>query len=245
MKKLIAVLLAVASGCATHRGPEPAASPASVQSQAPAADARTLPSAEKTVSAAVQPASSSPESSSAVSRFSQPGTPQTAAEGEKAVPENLPTQTEKPVERGQPPITALRQPLTPVPEQNKKPLRKTEKMPVSDHKLQALTDLAEANDEHIINVYVGMYRKTVEQIMGTDHNPFNRRTISGTDGQTYEVRFYLTRKPRKGKPVMDRMLTPLIFKQGRVVAIGNYQLKKLIRAGTLDRSKLTAGGVKR
>ena len=118
-------------------------------------------------------------------------------------------------------------------------------MPVPDHKLQSLTDLAEANDEHIMNVYVGMYRKTVDQIMGTDHNPYRRRTISGTDGQTYEVLLYLTREPRKGKPVMDRMLTPVIFKQGRVVAIGNYQLKKLIRAGTLDRSKLTAGGVKR
>jgi hypothetical protein len=75
--------------------------------------------------------------------------------------------------------------------------------------------------------------------MGADHNPYKRRTIMGTEGEAYDVVFYLTREPRKGKGITDRMLTPIIFKKGRVVALGNYQLKKLIRTGTLERPRLT------
>ncbi len=89
-----------------------------------------------------------------------------------------------------------------------------------------------------MNVYVGMYKKTVETIMGPDRrNPYRKTTITGREDQVYEVLFYLTREPRQGKPITDRMLSPVIFRKGRVVAMGNYKLKKLIRDGTLERRR--------
>lgn len=89
-----------------------------------------------------------------------------------------------------------------------------------------------------MHVFVGMYRKTVDKIMGSERKPYRRKTINGSDGYIYEVIFYLTREPRQGRMINDRMLTPVIFKQGKVAAMGNYQLKKLNRTGTLDRTKL-------
>jgi|APFre7841882630_1041343.scaffolds.fasta_scaffold06044_5 hypothetical protein len=82
-----------------------------------------------------------------------------------------------------------------------------------------------------------MYRKAVEEIMGTAQNPYKRQAFTGADGQVYDILFYLTREPRKGRPIKERMLTPVIFKKSRVAAIGSYQLKKLIRTGTLGRRK--------
>jgi len=122
-----------------------------------------------------------------------------------------------------------------------KPATLSQTTPVPDYKLHGLVELAEKNDEKIMNVFVGMYRKTVEGVMGTAQNPYKHQTIMGANGQAYEVLFYLTREPRKGKPISDRMLTPVIFKQGRVAGIGAYQLKKLLRTGSLDRQKSARG----
>jgi hypothetical protein len=118
-----------------------------------------------------------------------------------------------------------------------KPSLSHNELPVPNHKLQGLVELAEKNDEKIANVYVGMYRKMVEEIMGTARNPYKRQTITLADDQVYEIVYYLTREPRKGRPITDRMLTPVIFKKGRVAAIGTYHLKKLIRTGTVGRQK--------
>ena len=103
--------------------------------------------------------------------------------------------------------------------------------------MQGLVELAERNDEKIMSVFVGMYRRNVDDIMGTVRNPYKHQTITGADDQVYEVLYYLTREPRKGRPISDRMLTPVIFKKGRVAAIGAYQLKKLIQTGTIGRQK--------
>jgi hypothetical protein len=110
-------------------------------------------------------------------------------------------------------------------------------MPVPDHKLMGLVELAERNDKNLLEVSVGMYRKTVEGIMGSARNPYKRATITGSNDQVYEVFYYLTREPRKGRPITNRMLTPIIYKKSRVVAIGTYQLKKLIRTGSVGRQK--------
>jgi hypothetical protein len=97
--------------------------------------------------------------------------------------------------------------------------------------------LAEANENKLINVYKGLDKGTVEAVMASAHNPFKREKVTGTKGQIYEVLFYLTREPRKNKPITERQLTPVILKNGEVIAMGNFQLKKLRTTGTLGREK--------
>lgn len=135
-------------------------------------------------------------------------------------------------------LTVVRKEPSPGPRQKtERPLLPFKEPPVPDYKLQSLTRLAAENDEKILNIYVGMYKKTVEDVMGTAHNPYKHQKITGSEGKIYEVLYYLTREPRKGRPITDRMLTPVIFRKGQVAAIGNYQLKRLIRTGTLSRPK--------
>ncbi|HTG01171.1 MAG TPA: hypothetical protein VK654_11370 [Nitrospirota bacterium] len=115
--------------------------------------------------------------------------------------------------------------------------------PLSEHTAHTLSELAARNDERIVQVYVGMYQKTVKSIMGDRRNPYKKMTITGTDSQVYEVSFYLTREPRPGKPISDRMLTPVIFRKGKVVGIGAYQYKKLLRQKNLDREKPASAAI--
>lgn len=89
----------------------------------------------------------------------------------------------------------------------------------------------------MLQIYVGMYQKTVKSVLSDRRNPYKKETLKGLDGQTYEIAFYLTREPRKGKPLTDRMFTPVIFRQGKVVGIGAYQYKRLLRNKSLDREK--------
>jgi len=96
----------------------------------------------------------------------------------------------------------------------------------------------------MLHVFIGRYRETVEQIMENERNPYRRSTIIGKDGEVYEILFYLTREPRRGRPVTDRMLTPVIFKNDLVIGIGNYQLKKLKRDGILGRRKTAAAAMR-
>jgi hypothetical protein len=105
-----------------------------------------------------------------------------------------------------------------------------------------LEEFAEVNDEKLLQVYVGMSRQAVERIMdgamsGATVNPFRRQSLAGADGRSYEVAFYLTRAPRAGRRVTETLLTPVIFHDERVVAIGRYPLKKLRRAACQARGK--------
>jgi len=233
MKKLIVVLLLVATGCATLRTPEPAPSATAEAPQTVRVEPAPVPPSEKSAALIIQPTPPVPEPA--------PGTLQPFAV-EKEEPKHHPVEAQKPVEQSQPPVVALKQPETPLTEQAKRPSTELREKPVPDHRLQSLTALAETNDEKIMNVFVGMYRKTVETIMGSDRNPYRKKTITGTDGEAYDILFYLTREPHPGKPITERMLSPVIFKKGRVVAMGNYQLKKLIRDGTLERRRPMLSG---
>lgn len=99
----------------------------------------------------------------------------------------------------------------------------------------SLGDFVDRNDENLLNVYPGMSRAAVERIMGdyrtgTGTNPYKHQQIAAGGGKTYEVLFYLTRKPRAGYRISETSLTPVIFEDDRVSAIGRYQLKKLRRA---------------
>lgn len=106
----------------------------------------------------------------------------------------------------------------------------------------SLNDFAEANDEKLLNVYPGMSRQTVERIMdghqsGKWANPYKQQAVIGADGKSHEVLFYLTRAPRPGQRVTENYLTPVIFQNERVMAIGRYPLKKVRRAACQSRAK--------
>lgn len=99
----------------------------------------------------------------------------------------------------------------------------------------SLGDFADHNDENLLSVYPGMSRTSVERMMGSYRtgggtNPYKRQQIALAGGKTYEVLFYLTRKPRPGYRVSEGLMTPVIFENDRVTAIGRYPLKKLRRA---------------
>ena len=233
MKKLIVVLLIAAAGCATPRAPEPGPSAIAREPETVRVEPAPVPPpapAEKPAPIITQPASPAAEPAP----VSQPPV------AEKEEPKQHPSASRKPDEQA-PPVVASKQPETPVTEEAKWPSSALREKPVSNHRLQSLTELADANDDKIMNVFVGMYRKTVETIMGQSRNPYRKTKITGTDGD-YDVLFYLTREPRQGKPITDRMLYPVIFKRGRVIAMGNYQLKKLILNGTLERRKAVLSG---
>lgn len=122
-------------------------------------------------------------------------------------------------------------PLSPLPQVEPKPLVPVDQ-PVVPRKSLGLEEFTEANDEKLLSVYVGMSRQTVERLMdghqsGKWTNPFKHQTIIDADGKKHEVLFYLTRAPRQGQRVPESFLTPVIFQNERVTAIGRYPLKKL------------------
>jgi hypothetical protein len=144
--------------------------------------------------------------------------------------QKLPSQTEpaaesqRPVPQAEP---SLSEPVSPLP---------------AARKWLSVNDFAEANDENLLNVYPGMTRKTVERIMdgnqsGKWTNPYKHQAISSADGTLHEVLFYLTRAPRQGQRVTENYLTPVIFQNDRVTAIGRYPLKKIRRAACQSRAK--------
>jgi len=99
----------------------------------------------------------------------------------------------------------------------------------------SLDDFAQVNDDRLLQVYVGMSLRSVERIMdgqqsGLYINPYRRQMLTGVDGKISEVLFYLTRPPRAGRRITESYLTPVIFQENRVVAIGRYPLKKLRRS---------------
>ena len=125
------------------------------------------------------------------------------------------------------------------PPEYREPVRRKLPEPHADGST-GLARITEENDEKLIRIFVGMDRATVEATMASAHNPAKRERITGSAGQTYEVLFYLTREPRKGKPVTERLMTPVILRNNEVVAIGNFHLKKLRTTGSVERKKRQA-----
>jgi hypothetical protein len=90
------------------------------------------------------------------------------------------------------------------------------------------------NDTRLLDVYKGMPKVTVERLMAAHAterfaNPYKRQALKTRDGSVYEIVFYLTREPLRGKPITENQLTPVIFRNDKVFAIGRYPLKKLRR----------------
>ncbi len=95
-------------------------------------------------------------------------------------------------------------------------------------------ELAALNDERLLDVYLGMPRPVVERLMDVRRgerplNPFRREWLRDDNGRLYEVLYYLTREPFKDRAIGLRNLTPVIFRDDKVHAIGRYPLKKLKR----------------
>ncbi len=233
MRKLIVILLIAVAGCATPTAPKPMQSEIAQEQQPVHVAPKQEQLAEKPAAIATQPVSPSIESASTVTPM--------VTEGNEEV-KHQSAEAHKSDEELRPPVVASKQPHVPqIEQQTKRPLPEVLEKPIPEHRLQSLATLAIANDEKIMNVFVGMYRNTVDTIMGSDRNPYRKIKITGMDSEVYDVLFYLTREPRPGKPITERMLSPVIFRKGRVVAMGNYQLKKLIRNGTLERHKPVLG----
>ena len=94
---------------------------------------------------------------------------------------------------------------------------------------------ADWNDSKLLDIYKGMTKEQVEQVMapnraGKWRNPYKRQVLHSNDGKAYEVLFYFTRMPSKDHSVTESQMTPVIFNEGKVVAMGRYQLKKLRRS---------------
>lgn len=93
------------------------------------------------------------------------------------------------------------------------------------------------NDENLLEVFPGMARTELLRVMQSSdarwHNPYRHEALLDRAGAAYEVLYYLTRDP-EGKPVQPRHLTPVIVKDGVVVAIGSYRLKKLKRGEPIN-----------
>ena len=114
-------------------------------------------------------------------------------------------------------------------------------LPAVPRKMMGADEFAETNDEKLLNVYVGMSRHSVEQIMdghqtGKWINPYKHQVVVDADGKKNEILFYLTRTPRQGQRITESMLTPVIFVDDRVSAIGRYPLKKLRRTACQNRT---------
>lgn len=132
------------------------------------------------------------------------------------------------------PAVAVAQPAPLVPEPESLP-----EAPVSRRSL-SLDDFAQTNDDKLLQVYVGMALVRVERLMdghqsGKWINPYKRQMLHGRDGRNYEVLFYLTSTPLAGRRVTENLLTPVIVRDDKVVAIGRYPLKKLRRGDCLGR----------
>ncbi len=94
---------------------------------------------------------------------------------------------------------------------------------------------ADWNDSKLLDIYKGMTKEQVEQVMapnqeGKWRNPYKRQVLRSNNGKVYEVLFYFTRIPSKDRPITESQMTPVIFNEGKVIAMGRYQLKKLRRS---------------
>jgi len=108
--------------------------------------------------------------------------------------------------------------------------------PVSATEYLSLEYLREDNKASIVRVKRGMNKAQVLKVMGDKEaatrdgsirNPFRELSFTGTDGQEYEAMLFYTERHAKFGKVRDSNCTPVILKQGQVVAIGNPALHKL------------------
>lgn len=106
--------------------------------------------------------------------------------------------------------------------------------------MDPLEQLREANKRNLQRVSLGNTRFEVETIMGSERaggglpevafgrlqylaakNPMREDTVRGRDGADYQVLFYYTDVHAKDDKITDDELTPIVFRDGKVVGIGH------------------------
>lgn len=108
-----------------------------------------------------------------------------------------------------------------------------------------LEQLRSANKQNLAKLAPGMTRMEVESVMGHEQaggglpevvfgrvqylkakNPMREETVKGADGAAYLVLFYYTDLKQRDDKITDDELTPVVFRDGKVVGIGHEFLKR-------------------
>lgn len=108
-----------------------------------------------------------------------------------------------------------------------------------------LEQMREHNKQSLAKVAPGMTRMEVESVMGHARaggglpevvfgrvqylratNPMREETVRGADGKDYLVLFYYTDVKQLDDRITDDELTPVVFRDGKVVGVGTAYLKR-------------------
>ena len=89
------------------------------------------------------------------------------------------------------------------------------------------------NRENLLRLSIGMKKFEVLQIMGTEtvntiNNPYKVETPKGRDGDLYEVLFYHTELKNKDGFITDVELTPIVFKENKLIGWGWAFLSEIV-----------------
>jgi len=98
-----------------------------------------------------------------------------------------------------------------------------------------LAELVAKNQSKVAQLSVGMSKKDVISLMGTQtsktrdgvvNNPWTVETMAGKDGAQYEALYYITRVNQPFTPVRKSLATAIVLKSGKVVAWGENALDR-------------------
>jgi hypothetical protein len=108
-----------------------------------------------------------------------------------------------------------------------------------------LAQLREQNKQNLAKVAPGMTRMEVESVMGHAQaggglpevvfgrvqylratNPMREETVRGADGKDYLVLFYYTDVKQLDDRITDDELTPVVFRDGKLVGVGAAYVKR-------------------
>ena len=111
--------------------------------------------------------------------------------------------------------------------------------------IDSVEQLRENNKKNIAQLAVGVPRPQVEKLMGDataggklgdmvfgrlQHfevkNPMRVEQVSGPDGAVYDVLFYYTDLKTRDDKITDDELTPIVFRDGKVLGVGYEVLKR-------------------
>ena len=98
-----------------------------------------------------------------------------------------------------------------------------------------LAELAASNQSKLAQLSVGMSKKDVISLMGTQtsktndgvvNNPWTVETSVGKDGAQYEALYYVIRKNQPFTPVRKSLTTAIVIRNGKVVGWGEKEFER-------------------